>query len=252
MKTLNLGLLPFYVSLHFEIIKAAAIKVHTIGDPTMANYDESTTVTAWLGMYLQQFLTGVTVNNRGKSGSSSKSFYQEAAYWTTVKQQMQNGDYVFIQFSHNDEKTQGMDGDSLIAYYKSIGDTRIGSSYRLSRHHAVWHIQRLSEKIRQWDACGWLHSIVSGTDMPYVFLRFHHQPCRKAWPGDNFSKLTPSGVTKVTVLDRTTTPWTMFIKWNLADEDECSIHRPLDNSNNWTLHQLRRYEMPWTVVWRQR
>ena len=36
----------------------AAKKVHTIGDSTMANYDESATATRGWCQYLQQFLTG--------------------------------------------------------------------------------------------------------------------------------------------------------------------------------------------------
>lgn len=100
-----------------------AIKVHTIGDSTMATYDESTTVTRGWGQMLQQFFTGdLTVNNRAKSGSSTKSFYQGEAYWPSVKKQIEAGDYVLIQFAHNDEKNNGMDGDEVIAYYTSIGD----------------------------------------------------------------------------------------------------------------------------------
>lgn len=60
-----------------------AIKVHTIGDSTMATYSESTTVTRGWGQMFQQFFTdAVTVNNRAKSGASSKSFYEEAAWLT--------------------------------------------------------------------------------------------------------------------------------------------------------------------------
>lgn len=100
-----------------------AIKVHTIGDSTMATYSESTTVTRGWGQMFQQFFTdAVTVNNRAKSGASSKSFYEEAAYWESVKKQIQPGDYVLIQFAHNDEKNDGMDGDEVKTYYKSIGD----------------------------------------------------------------------------------------------------------------------------------
>lgn len=101
----------------------SAITVHTIGDSTMADYDENTTPKRGWGMMFQQFFTGdLTVNNRAKSGASSKSFYEESAYWESVKKQIKPGDYVLIQFAHNDEKTDGMDGDELIAYYKSVGD----------------------------------------------------------------------------------------------------------------------------------
>lgn len=96
-----------------SIISAnAQITLHTIGDSTMANYDPSTSDIRGWGMMFQQFFnSGVVVNNRGKSGASSKSFYMEAPYWTTVKQQIKPGDYVLIQFAHNDEKNGGLDGD---------------------------------------------------------------------------------------------------------------------------------------------
>ena len=100
-----------------------ARKVHTIGDSTMATYDPNTTVTrGWGQMFQQSFKGDVTVNNRAKNGASSKSFYKESAYWQSVKKQIEPGDYVLIQFAHNDEKSNGCDGDELKAYYQSIGD----------------------------------------------------------------------------------------------------------------------------------
>lgn len=87
------------------------ITLHTIGDSTMANYDPATSDIRGWGMMFQQFFnSGVVVNNRAKNGASSKSFYLEAPYWTTVKQQIKTGDYVIIQFAHNDEKNGGLDG----------------------------------------------------------------------------------------------------------------------------------------------
>ncbi|MCD7710874.1 MAG: GDSL-type esterase/lipase family protein [Porphyromonadaceae bacterium] len=101
----------------------SAQKIHTIGDSTMADYDESTTDKRGWGQMFQQFFDdAITVNNRGKSGASSKSFYEESAYWTSVKKQIAEGDYVIIQFSHNDEKNNGMDGDSVIA---KTGDSSV-------------------------------------------------------------------------------------------------------------------------------
>ena len=105
----------------------SALKVHTIGDSTMANYEEGTTdKRGWGQMFNQFFTSDVIVNNRGKSGASSKSFYNEAPYWTTVKTQISAGDYVFIQFAHNDEKNNGLDGDEYQAANPDIvvADTR--------------------------------------------------------------------------------------------------------------------------------
>ena len=110
----------------------AAIKVHTIGDSTMANYDESSTDKRGWAQMLQQFFNAdeVIINNRGKSGASSKSFYKEAAYWPTVISGVQEGDYVLIQFAHNDEKNGGLDGDTLIAYTAAQGESTDGIDYR--------------------------------------------------------------------------------------------------------------------------
>lgn len=103
----------------------AAIKVHTIGDSTMAEYDESTTDKRGWGMYLGSFFdpTFVTVNNRGKSGADTRGFYTGAAYWASVKSQMSAGDYLIIQFAHNDEGTvtYGMDNLEYAAYCQEKG-----------------------------------------------------------------------------------------------------------------------------------
>lgn len=100
----------------------AAIKVHTIGDSTMAEYDESTTDKRGWGMYLASFFDPafVTVNNRGKSGADTRGFYNGAAYWPSVKSQMSAGDYLLIQFAHNDEgndsNLSGLDNLEYAAY----------------------------------------------------------------------------------------------------------------------------------------
>ena len=100
---------------------SSAKKVHTLGDSTMANYDENATVTRGWGMYFGNFLTnGWTSINYARGGRDSYGGYNEL--WQTVKKQVQQGDYVIITFVHNDEKNHGMDGYQLKAYYESIGD----------------------------------------------------------------------------------------------------------------------------------
>lgn len=102
-------------------------KVHTIGDSTMANYaDNSTDRRGWAQM-LQQFFNpaNITIDNRAKSGASSKSFYKESPFWPTLikggNDEMQSGDFLIIQFAHNDEKTNGADGDEVRSYYRNKG-----------------------------------------------------------------------------------------------------------------------------------
>lgn len=90
---------------------AAKRKVHTIGDSTMSSYQPAATPKRGWGMYLQAFFNAdsVEVNNRGKSGASSRTFYETENLWPSVKKQMSAGDYLIIQFAHNDEKCKGED-----------------------------------------------------------------------------------------------------------------------------------------------
>lgn len=92
----------------------AQIKVLTIGDSTMANYDEDKNsgdkeMRGW-GQMLPLFLKGdIQSVNAAKNGRSSKSFYYE--FWKNLRNNLKPGDYVFIQFGHNDEKAAGLDSD---------------------------------------------------------------------------------------------------------------------------------------------
>ena len=106
---------------------SAAIKVHTIGDSTMQDYDESTTEVRGWATYLGSFFDAnfVTVNNRGKAGASSRTFYDGAAFWPSVKSQMSAGDYLLIQFAHNDENNSGLDVLEYNAYLTNNGQAAL-------------------------------------------------------------------------------------------------------------------------------
>lgn len=172
-----------------------AIKVHTIGDSTMATYSESTTVTRGWGQMFQQFFTdAVTVNNRAKSGASSKSFYEEAAYWESVKKQIQPGDYVLIQFAHNDEKNDGMDGDEVKAYYKSIGDQAKADAtdYRGTTASGTYK-EYLRKYVEETRALGATPVLVGAICRKYFTGSTIRRNGRHDL-GDDFSLLTASGI----------------------------------------------------------
>ena len=81
--------------------------VFMIGDSTMANKDTTggKQERGW-GMVLQQYFDSqVVVDNHAVNGRSSKSFIDEGR-WDKVLAKIKPGDYVFIQFGHNDEKPQ--------------------------------------------------------------------------------------------------------------------------------------------------
>jgi lysophospholipase L1-like esterase len=83
----------------------ANVKVHIAGDSTAAIFPptDPTARVGWAAVLQQFFTDGVQVNDSARSGRSSKSFIDEGL-WNGLKSQIQPGDYVFIQFAHNDEK----------------------------------------------------------------------------------------------------------------------------------------------------
>lgn len=81
------------------------VKIYLIGDSTMANKDITggKLERGW-GMMLKSFFSDdVIIENHAVNGRSSKSFIDEGR-WQEVVSRIKPGDYVFIQFGHNDEK----------------------------------------------------------------------------------------------------------------------------------------------------
>jgi DNA sulfur modification protein DndE len=81
------------------------MNVFLIGDSTIANKAaDDAPETGW-GMVLQDYLESdkVIVQNHALNGRSTKSFITEGR-WANVLKDLKSGDYVFIQFGHNDQK----------------------------------------------------------------------------------------------------------------------------------------------------
>lgn len=84
---------------------SAAPRIFMVGDSTMANKPLELPERGW-GMALGEFFAGgVTVDNHAQNGRSTKSFIDEGR-WDKVVAALKEGDFVIIQFSHNDEKKE--------------------------------------------------------------------------------------------------------------------------------------------------
>ena len=83
------------------IESAAVPTVFLAGDSTVT--DQPYEPTASWGQMLPRFLKGVAVANHAESGETMKSFISELRL-AKLLSQIQAGDYLFIQFAHNDEK----------------------------------------------------------------------------------------------------------------------------------------------------
>jgi len=97
---LTITLLIFTISQTSE----ETIKVFLVGDSTVAGYSGTTLQDkrgwgAFLGDHFDT--TQVTIINKARGGRSSRSYIREWL-WDDVHNQLDSGDYVLIQFGHND------------------------------------------------------------------------------------------------------------------------------------------------------
>lgn len=85
--------------------EASRAVLYLVGDSTMASYPATRPVHGW-GQELPQFLrSGLTVRNHAASGRSSKSYIAEGR-WDKVMAELKAGDFVIVQFGHNDSKRE--------------------------------------------------------------------------------------------------------------------------------------------------
>lgn len=79
------------------------ITLHLIGDSTCAPKTENRRPeTGWGEKFEQFFSKNIAVHNYAQNGRSTRTFLEEHR-WDSVSATLQMGDYVFIQFGHNDE-----------------------------------------------------------------------------------------------------------------------------------------------------
>ena len=86
--------------------KPAAPAIFLIGDSTMAERKEPVEVNperGWGQALHLYFRDEVAIHNHAVNGRSSKSFIDEGR-WDKVMELLKPGDYVLIQFGHNDQK----------------------------------------------------------------------------------------------------------------------------------------------------
>jgi lysophospholipase L1-like esterase len=84
---------------------AKKTKIFIAGDSTAQTYDTTKTVMRGWGQLLPSFFTdGVEVVNYAIGGRSTKSFRDEDR-WDKIINQISKGDWIIIQFAHNDTST---------------------------------------------------------------------------------------------------------------------------------------------------
>ena len=85
---------------------AEKIKIYMIGDSTMCPYPiRQFPINGWGMPFANYFDATVAIDNRAKGGRSTRTFLLENR-WQPIVDSLKSGDYVIIQFGHNDESNQ--------------------------------------------------------------------------------------------------------------------------------------------------
>jgi lysophospholipase L1-like esterase len=96
--------------------------IFMIGDSTMADKPliPENPERGWGQLLDSYFLPHVVIENHAANGRSSKSFRDEGR-WKSVLDRMHHGDWVIIQFGHNDEKSdETRHTDPFTTYTKNL------------------------------------------------------------------------------------------------------------------------------------
>ena len=105
--------------LSFSLPIKKHVTIWMIGDSTMCQYDSSRfPLTGWGMPFAKYFDSSVTIENKARGGRSTRTFISEDL-WQPIVDNLKEGDYVFIQFGHNDESKSYPDRYTPPADYKT-------------------------------------------------------------------------------------------------------------------------------------
>jgi len=126
--------------------------LYLAGDSTMADKPlfPANPERGWGQLLPMYFQDGVRVQNHAMNGRSTKSFIDEDR-WKTITSRLQPGDYVIIQFGHNDEKKEDPK-----RYTEPFGSfkTNLASFVRETREHQATPILATPVARRKFDGDG--------------------------------------------------------------------------------------------------
>ncbi len=106
--------------LSFAFPEKKKIKIFLAGDSTMSIKEtKAYPETGWGMPFVHFWDSSVTVVNRAKNGRSTKTFISEGL-WKSIYDEAGEGDYVFIQFGHNDEAKEKLERYATPDTFKMI------------------------------------------------------------------------------------------------------------------------------------
>ncbi|WPO78449.1 rhamnogalacturonan acetylesterase [Flavobacterium sp. KACC 22761] len=169
-----------YILPNPKIVLPPKKKLFLIGDSTMANNNNNPDAVGW-GVPFPQYCdtTRIEVINKARGGRSTRTFVYEGL-WDEVKNQLQPGNFVIIQFGHND--AGDIDKEKFRGSLKGNGDetqevTRPDSSKEIV-HTFGWYMVKF---IREAKEKGAIPIVISLTP-------------RNEWPNDKAERRTDTYV----------------------------------------------------------
>src|SRR5690606_35461718 len=129
--------------------------LYTVGDSTVKNGqgDGGRGLWGW-GDFIGQFIdtTQISVKNHALGGTSSRTFMQKGL-WEQVWQKIEKGDYVLIQFGHNDSGPINDDFRAR-ATLSGIGDQKEEIHNMLTQQDEVvhtygWYIRTMVQQTKE-------------------------------------------------------------------------------------------------------
>ena len=103
-KAISFGLLFVGILLSYHFTNESKQTIFLIGDSTMSDKPlDDNPEHGWGQVFPNWFTSEVKIENHAKNGRSTKSFFNQGL-WKVVYDKLKPGDYVFIQFGHNDSK----------------------------------------------------------------------------------------------------------------------------------------------------
>ncbi|UTN03399.1 rhamnogalacturonan acetylesterase [Flavobacterium bizetiae] len=157
-----------------KIVLPAKKKVYLIGDSTMANNNNDPNAVGW-GVPFPTYCdtTRIEVINKARGGRSTRTFDHEGL-WEEVKNKLQPGDFILIQFGHND--AGAIDKEKFRGSLKGNGDetqeVTLADGSKEIVHTFGWYMTKFIREAKEKGA------------IPIVFS----QTPRNEWPNDKVER----------------------------------------------------------------
>ena len=101
------------------------IRIYLAGDSTVKYYGDDNSIGGWGEYIVNYFDEGVDIINKAEGGRSTRSYLNQGRLDEIVSQ-LRKGDYVFIQFGHNDNRTTE---DARVEHSVLLGEPNANGIY---------------------------------------------------------------------------------------------------------------------------